>query len=106
MLSLCGLLQVEQLVRNAAPAQRRMASFAAIGIGGPFAYDLFLYSQSQLLGDMSATAWAARGIVLLLLVPSLMFIFGKWSWWMPAGLERRLPRLSIEGPETPVADPA
>ena len=27
-----------------------------------------------------------------------MFIFGKASWWMPAGLERRLPRLSIEGP--------
>lgn len=72
MLSLCGLLLVEQLIRNAAPAQRRMASFAAVSIGGQFAYDLFLYSQSQLLGGMSATAWAVRGLALLLLVPSLV----------------------------------
>jgi diguanylate cyclase (GGDEF)-like protein len=27
-------------------------------------------------------------IIRLILVPSLMFIFGKWSWWMPAGLAR------------------
>jgi RND superfamily putative drug exporter len=38
-------------------------------------------------------------IIRLILVPSLMFIFGTWSWWMPAGLARRLPQLSIEGPD-------
>jgi RND superfamily putative drug exporter len=38
-------------------------------------------------------------IIRPILVPSLMFIFGKRSWWMPAGLARRLPQLSIEGPD-------
>jgi RND superfamily putative drug exporter len=37
-------------------------------------------------------------IIRLILVPALMFIFGKASWWMPAAIERRMPRLSIEGP--------
>ena len=40
-------------------------------------------------------------IIRLILVPSLMFMFGKWSWWMPARIEARLPRISIEGPDTP-----
>ena len=51
------------------------------------------------LGLASAVLFDAF-VIRLVLVPSLMFIFGKWSWWMPAGLERRLPRLSIEGPDT------
>jgi RND superfamily putative drug exporter len=37
-------------------------------------------------------------VIRLALVPALMFLFGRWSWWMPAGLAKRLPRLSIEGP--------
>ncbi len=40
----------------------------------------------------------------LVLVPALMYVLGARSWWMPAALERRLPRISIEGPETPVAE--
>ncbi|MCW2984274.1 MAG: rane protein, partial [Conexibacter sp.] len=37
-------------------------------------------------------------VIRLILVPALMHLFGRASWWMPAALERRLPRLSIEGP--------
>jgi RND superfamily putative drug exporter len=37
-------------------------------------------------------------VIRLVLVPALMHLFGKASWWMPAWLDRRLPRLSIEGP--------
>jgi RND superfamily putative drug exporter len=45
-------------------------------------------------------------VIRLVLVPALMHLFGKASWWMPAWLDRRLPRLSIEGPaeETPEHD--
>jgi RND superfamily putative drug exporter len=39
-------------------------------------------------------------IIRLMLVPSLMYLFGKASWWLPEGIDRRLPRLSIEGPQT------
>jgi RND superfamily putative drug exporter len=37
-------------------------------------------------------------VIRLVLVPALMHLFGRASWWMPHALERRLPRLSIEGP--------
>jgi putative drug exporter of the RND superfamily len=37
-------------------------------------------------------------VIRLILVPALMHLFGRASWWMPSALDRRLPRLSIEGP--------
>jgi RND superfamily putative drug exporter len=37
-------------------------------------------------------------VIRLVLVPALMHLFGRASWWMPEWLDRRLPRLSIEGP--------
>jgi len=44
-------------------------------------------------------------VIRLFLVPSLMFLFGKASWWLPASIDRRLPRLSIEGPEQVASEP-
>jgi RND superfamily putative drug exporter len=38
-------------------------------------------------------------VIRLVLVPALMHLFGRASWWMPSAVERRLPRLSIEGPQ-------
>jgi RND superfamily putative drug exporter len=35
-----------------------------------------------------------------LLVPALMHLLGRANWWLPGWLERALPRLSIEPPET------
>jgi RND superfamily putative drug exporter len=49
------------------------------------------------LGLASAILFDAF-VIRLALVPSLMYLFGKWSWWIPEGVGRRLPRLSIEGP--------
>ncbi len=36
-------------------------------------------------------------LVRLVLVPAMMVLFGRWNWWLPDWLERRLP--AIEGPE-------
>jgi RND superfamily putative drug exporter len=57
------------------------------------------------LGLASAVLFDAF-VIRLILVPSLMFVFGKWSWWMPASIARRLPRLSIEGPASPATEAA
>ncbi len=38
-------------------------------------------------------------IIRLLLLPAVMHLAGPAMWWMPAWLERRLPRLHIERPE-------
>ena len=49
-------------------------------MGGLFAYDLFLYSQAQLLGELDGVAWALRGLLAaVMLVP---FTWGIWK--MPA----------------------
>ena len=35
-------------------------------------------------------------VVRLILVPSLMTIFGKANWWLPGWLDRLLPHISVE----------
>jgi RND superfamily putative drug exporter len=65
------------------------------------------------LGLASAVFFDAV-IIRCLLVPALMEIFGRRAWWLPAWLDRRLPRLAIEAPHEhhpappaePVPDPA
>jgi RND superfamily putative drug exporter len=42
----------------------------------------------------------------MLLVPATMELLGARNWWLPAWLDRILPRLSVEGPahaNTPTA---
>jgi RND superfamily putative drug exporter len=35
-------------------------------------------------------------VIRILLVPALMELAGRWAWWLPPGIERRLPRLALE----------
>ena len=50
------------------------------------------------LGMAAAVAVDAT-VVRCLLVPAIMSLLGRAAWWMPAWLERHLPKLSIEGEE-------
>lgn len=43
-------------------------------------------------------------IVRLILVPSLMSMFGKANWWLPGWLDRILPKVQIEPGEDEIAD--
>jgi RND superfamily putative drug exporter len=43
-------------------------------------------------------------IIRLLLLPAVMHLVGPAMWWMPAWLERRMPRLAIEAEEHPESD--
>ncbi|GGK69615.1 MMPL family transporter [Nocardia camponoti] len=36
-------------------------------------------------------------IVRMIIVPALLVIMGKWSWWIPAWLDRILPDIDVEG---------
>ncbi len=36
-------------------------------------------------------------LVRLTLVPATMEIMGRWNWWLPAWLDRLLPRAGFEG---------
>jgi putative drug exporter of the RND superfamily len=35
-------------------------------------------------------------LVRTVLVPAAMKLMGRWNWWMPAWLDRWLPRISLE----------
>jgi putative PEP-CTERM system histidine kinase len=70
LLAFAGLIATEQAMRNAQLTVTRNVRLLAAGIGGQFAFDLFQYSQAQLLGGIDERAWSMRGIVIaLLLVP-------------------------------------
>ena len=68
-IALAGLMLIEQLYRNSPPESRWGIKALALGLGGLFAYDLFLYSQGVLFNALDANAWLARGTVNILFVP-------------------------------------
>ena len=71
MLALAGLVLVEQLYRNVQPQQRWGIKFLCLGLGGIFACDFYLYSDTLLFRRVNADIWAARGVVDALAVPLL-----------------------------------
>ncbi|MGV9450678.1 MMPL family transporter [Streptomyces sp. NPDC003635] len=73
-----------------------------------------VFSAFVLSGDMEgamagvglAAAVALDAFILrTALVPAAMHLLGKSNWWLPAGLEKRLPHLAVE-PKEDEAEPA
>jgi RND superfamily putative drug exporter len=55
-------------------------------------------------GGGLAVAVALDAFILrTVLVPAVMHLFGNANWWLPRWLDRRLPHLAIEPPETPLS---
>lgn len=79
--ALAVLVLLEQLYRNSNAAGRHAFKFLAIGLGGVFAYDLFMYSQAMLLKGISADLWDARGIVNALMVPCIAIAARRSPQW-------------------------
>lgn len=67
--SVLVLVLIEQLFRNIAVEHRWNIKFFFMGIGGLFAYDLFLYSYAVLYNDIDMNVWSARGLANALTVP-------------------------------------
>jgi putative PEP-CTERM system histidine kinase len=90
-LAVFGMLLVEQLYRNK-PAQERWAiKFACLGIGGMFAYDFYMYSDSMLFRRVNPDIWAARGVVNALTVPLIAISAARSaSWTSDISLSRRV----------------
>ena len=55
---------------------------------------------------MAVAVLVDASIVRMVLVPAVMTLFGPRAWWLPRGLDRALPHLSIdaEPPESPRTD--
>ena len=81
LLSLLGLLLLEQIYRNSREGGRYAFKFLVFALGLMFAYDLFLYSQAQLLKAIEPVAWGARGLVTVLMVPLIAIAARRNPQW-------------------------
>jgi putative PEP-CTERM system histidine kinase len=81
LMALLGLVLLEQVYRNSRAQGRFAIKFFVIAMGVMFAYDLFLYSQAQLLKSVDAVTWAARGFVVAMMVPMLALAARRNPHW-------------------------
>lgn len=67
--ALLGLILLEQIYRNSSQHARASLKYLAIGVGALFAYDVFLYSQAELMRGLPIEVWSARGALNALAAP-------------------------------------
>ena len=79
--ALAALVSVEQIYRNARESQRTGLKFLCLGVGTIFAFDLFLYSNAILTGEISRLFWSARGYVVALSVPLIAIAVSRSPSW-------------------------
>lgn len=68
-ISIAGLVLIEQIYRNSSETQRWAVKFLCLGVGGFFAYDLFMYADALLFKKISLNLWESRGFVNGMVVP-------------------------------------
>jgi len=69
--STLGLLLVEQVYRNTPAASRGPIALLCISAGAIFVYDFFVFSNAMLVQSIDYEFWSARGIVNILVLPTL-----------------------------------
>ena len=72
------------------------AALIVIVVAGSFAFADIVLIKALGVGIAIAVALDAT-VVRALLVPATMRLLGRWNWWLPGWLERRLPQVE-EGP--------
>jgi putative PEP-CTERM system histidine kinase len=80
-MALLGLILVEQIYRNSSEAARDSLKYFACGVGALFAYDLFLYSQAELLRGIIPDAWNARGAIIAFAAPLVAIAVQRQPQW-------------------------
>jgi putative PEP-CTERM system histidine kinase len=80
-MALLGLVLLEQVYRNSREQGRYAIKFFVIAMGVMYAYDLFLYSQAQLLKAVDGVTWVARGLVMTMIVPMLALAARRNPHW-------------------------
>ncbi len=80
-LSLTGLILIEQLYRNSTPSSRWSLKPLVLGVGGLFAFDLFMFAQGTLFRGIDTTTWIARGWTNILFVPFIATAVRRNPTW-------------------------
>lgn len=81
VMAVLGLMLVEQLYRNSKREHRWAIKLVCLGLGGMFAFDLYMYSNAMLVRAIDGTLWTARGAVGALVVPLLAVGISRNSQW-------------------------
>lgn len=81
LLSIVGLVAVEQSFRNARHDKRWTLKYMMLGLGGLFVYDFFLYSNALLFRQLNYDLWYARGLLYVLVVPLIAVSAARQRDW-------------------------
>jgi putative PEP-CTERM system histidine kinase len=81
LLSVLGLLLIEQLYRTTKLRARWTIKFLCLGLGGIFIYDFFLYSEALLFNHINADLWYVRGTINGLCVPLIAISVSRNPHW-------------------------
>ena len=81
ILAIVGLVLVEQLFRNTRTEQRWMIKLFCLGVGGLFAYDIFLFSHAVLFNTIVPDLWNVRGAINALSVPLIALSVARNPQW-------------------------
>ena len=68
------------------------AALIIVVVAGSFAFTSIVITKALGVGLAVAVALDAT-VIRILMVPAAMRLLGRWNWWLPDWLERRLPRL-------------
>jgi len=89
--SVYGMLLIEQVYRNKTIEERWAIKFACLGVGGMFAYDFYMYSNTVLFRELNPDLWKARGVINALTVPLVAASIARRSAWTTSfAMSRRI----------------
>ena len=81
VLSIVGILMVENLVRNTLPTRRWHIAPLAIAAALLFGYDLYVFAEALFARGVDPFLQAGRGIVLVLIAPLLFLAMARNQDW-------------------------
>lgn len=81
LISIGGMVIVEQLYRNTADEHRWALKYLWLGIGGMFAYDFYMYSNAMLYQRIDNELWNARGFIHAMIVPVIGVAIRREMRW-------------------------
>lgn len=94
---LSGKNTVESVVKAVGHTARIITSAAIIMfiVFGAFVFGRVVTTKSIGMG-LAAAVFLDATLVRLILVPAFMIWAGRWNWWLPSWLDKRLPYIRLE----------
>ena len=81
ILAFIGLVLIEQMYRNLRPERVWAMKFLALGIGGMFVYEFYMYADGLLFRRVDGNLWDARGLINAMIMPMLAVSAARNPSW-------------------------